>query len=243
MPPQIASLSASPGAFFRLEGVVASIPALAAAAYVASSAPSVRQRLFGRALTTLGAGLGLRTPLTDPRAGARIAWSSLRGLSRDRIEVLALDFTRDRVLPTVRDEAKRLIEHARRDGATLVLVSDGLDVIAREIGAELGFAHVLANSLVYIDEEATGELSSPVLGPEMDAARLRAVAAEWRIDLASSSAYGSSAGDALLLSHVGHPCAVAPDRDLARIARDLGWPIVGVLPPSLDAAASESAKG
>jgi phosphoserine phosphatase len=217
------------GAVFRLEGAVTSCRALAAAAHIAASAPSVRQRLMGRAMTTLGAGLGLASPLKDPRAGARLAWASLRGLSRDRVEVLALDFAREQVLPSVRPEARRLIDHARRDGATLVLVSDGLDVVARAVAAELEIAHVLANTLVYEREEATGELAAPIVGPEIDAQRLGVIAREWGIDLARSSAYGSSAGDALLLSHVARPCAVAPERELARMARDLGWPIVGAV--------------
>lgn len=189
----------------------------------------MRQRLLGRAMTAIGAGLGRQTPLRDPRAGARLAWSSVRGLSRDRIEVLAIDFARDVIIPGVRDEARRLIDHARRDGATLVLVSDGLDVVAREVALELGFAHVLANTLVYENEEATGELGAPIVGPEIDAARLAALARGWGIELARSSGYGSSPADALLLSHVGHPCALAPERELARVARDLGWPIVGVV--------------
>jgi phosphoserine phosphatase len=230
-------------AFFRLEGALAPVQAVGAAAFIAANAPSVRQRLMGRAMTALGAGLGLATPLKDPRAGARIAWSSLRGLSRDRIEVLADDYANDVVLPIVRDEAQRLVEHARRDGAVLVLLSDGLDVVARPIARALGLTHVVANTLVYEDEDATGELALPIVGPEIDAARLATLARGWSIDLSRSSAYGSSAADAMLLSHVGRPCALAPDRELARVARDLGWPIVSAARTDDPPAENETRKG
>jgi len=205
---------------------VAPFRALEAAARIAASTPSIRRRLLGRAMAAIGEGLSLPTPLADPRGGARLAWSALEGTSRDRIEVLAIDFARDEVLPKVRSEARRLIERARTDGATLVLVSDGLDVIANEVARALGIEQVIANALVYEHEAATGELAMPVVGPELDPTRLTQLARRWGVDLSRSSAYGACDGDAMLLSHVGRPCALCPDRGLARIARDLGWPIV-----------------
>lgn len=213
-------------AFFRLEGALAPFGALDLAARLTSSAPSVRRRLLGRALTALGGGLALRTPLADPRAGARLAWSTLEGISRDRVEVLALDFAKDEVLPALRPETRRLFARAKSDGARTVLVSDGLDIVANEVGRVLGFDFVVANALVYEDDLATGELLAPVVGPELDPTRLTSLARQWGVDLARSSAYGASEGDAFLLSHVGRACAICPDRGLARVARDLGWPIV-----------------
>ena len=213
-------------AFFRLEGVLAPFVALDLVARLSTSAPSIKRRLLGRALTAFGGGLSLRTPIADPRAGARLAWATLAGISRDRIEVLALDFARDEVLPSIRPEAQRLLSRAQSDGARTILVSDGLDIVAEEVGRVLGFDHVVANTLAYDGEPTTGELIAPVLGAELDPARLTRLAREWGLDLDRSSAYGASEGDSFLLSHVGRPCAVCPDRGLSRLARDLGWPIV-----------------
>lgn len=212
--------------FFRLEGALAPFSALDLIARLTVTAPSMRRRLLGRALTALGGGLALRTPLADPRTGARLAWSTLEGISRDRIEVIALDFAQDELLPTVRPEARRLLARAKIDGARTILVSDGLDIVAREVARALGFDDVLANTLTYDGELATGELQAPVVGPELDPARLATLARGWGIELSRASAYGASEGDAFLLSHVGRPCAICPDRGLARVARDLGWPIV-----------------
>lgn len=213
-------------AFFRLEGALSPFRALDVTARISASAPSIRRRLFGRALTAVGTGLALRTPIASPLAGARLAWATLEGISRDRIEVLALDFARDELLPAIRPEAKRLLARAKSDGATTVLVSDGLDVVAREVGRALGFSDVLANTLVYEGELATGELAKPVIGAELDPALVRGFAAGIGAELDAATAYGSGEGDAFLLSQVGHPCAVCPDRGLSRVARDLGWPIV-----------------
>jgi phosphoserine phosphatase len=46
------------------------------------------------------------------------------------------------------------------------------------------------------------------------------------IDLSDSYAYSDSASDLPMLRVVGHPVAVNPDRELARVAREEGWEIL-----------------
>jgi hypothetical protein len=47
-----------------------------------------------------------------------------------------------------------------------------------------------------------------------------------RIDLRSSYAYSDSESDLPMLRLVGHPVAVNPDPQLARVARDEGWEVL-----------------
>ena len=56
------------------------------------------------------------------------------------------------------------------------------------------------------------------------AVAMRALASERSLDLANSSAYSDSETDVAMLTAVGHPFAVNPDRSLARIAQDNSWP-------------------
>jgi hypothetical protein len=51
------------------------------------------------------------------------------------------------------------------------------------------------------------------------------------IDLSESYAYTDSVTDEPMLRAVGHPVAVNPDRDLARVAREEGWPILTFVRP------------
>jgi hypothetical protein len=46
------------------------------------------------------------------------------------------------------------------------------------------------------------------------------------IDLAESYAYSDSASDLPMLRAVGHPVAVNPDAELARVAREEGWDVL-----------------
>jgi phosphoserine phosphatase len=55
---------------------------------------------------------------------------------------------------------------------------------------------------------------------------VRQLAAREGLDLAASSAYSDSASDLALLEIVGRPHAVNPDRALARIAAERGWPVL-----------------
>jgi phosphoserine phosphatase len=52
------------------------------------------------------------------------------------------------------------------------------------------------------------------------------LAAREGIDLAASYAYSDSASDLPMLRAVGHPVAVNPDAELARVAREEGWEIL-----------------
>lgn len=219
-------------AFFRLEGTLHAAGAWSAALYLASNAASMRQRL----LASSGALLGgfFRNAKVTGAESTRLAFAPLAGFTRDRLEILADDYAKDVLLAALRPEARALLEGARADGFKTVLVTESLDIIAKSFSRALGdgallFDFVLANELEFDSKDrCTGELVSPVLAPELDPKRLREFAHARGIDLASSRAYGSAREDLVLLGAVGHPCAVEPTRELARVARDLEWPIVRV---------------
>ena len=228
------SISSSDGvparaAFFRLEGTLHAGGAWSAALYLASNAASMRQRL----LASSGALLGgfFRNAKVTGAESTRLAFAPLAGFSRDRLEILAGDYAKDVLLASLRPEARALLDGARADGFKTVLVTESLDIIANSLSRVLGegFDFVLANELEFdAKDRCTGDLVSPVLAPELDPKRLRDFAHAHGIDLASSRAYGSAREDLVLLGAVGYPCALEPTRELARVARDLEWPIVRV---------------
>lgn len=217
-------------AFFRLEGALHAASAWSAALYLASNAASMRQRLLASSGALLG-GLFRNAKVTGAES-TRLAFAPLAGFTRDRLEVLADDYAKDVLVPALRPEARALLEGARADGFKTVLVTESLDFIATSFSRALGehgFDFVLANELEFdAKDRCTGELVSPVLAPEIDPKRLREFAHAHGIDLTASRAYGSAREDLVLLGAVGHPCALEPTRELARVARDLEWPIVRI---------------
>lgn len=222
---------ARPAAFFRLEGALHPASSHEAAAYLAANAASMRRRLFGVGGVALAAVLR-RAEFAGVEA-IRLSHAVLAGCSRDRIEVLSEDYARDVLIPETRPSAIRLLAGARRDGLVTVLLSESIKPIAEAFSRFVldeprpAFDILVANDLEYDDRgRTTGKLLDPVVGPEIDPKRLRAIAAAHAIDLERSRAYGHTRSDLVLLSAVGHPCAVEPDRELARAAHDLDWPAV-----------------
>ncbi|MCS6856788.1 MAG: haloacid dehalogenase-like hydrolase [Sandaracinaceae bacterium] len=224
------------GAFFKLEGTLHPAPAWASAAFIVGNAPLVKQRVLGLGgawaagamdgLSRLGAGLA--------RAGATgLAFRLLAGMSRDRIEVLAKDYAQEVLLPGLRQEGLRLLAQSFEEGYAPVLIAETIEPICTElikaIEKKLGisFCGLLCNRLEFDeDDHCTGNLSDPVQGPEVAPQHLRRWAEQKGIALEKSRAYGSQRGDLVLLALVGQPCALCPDAELRRVARELGWPIV-----------------
>jgi phosphoserine phosphatase len=77
-------------------------------------------------------------------------------------------------------------------------------------------------------ERYTGRIVPPLCFGPHKATRARAEARAAGIDdLSQSFAYADSAYDAPFLELVGHPTAVYPDGDLATLAAQRGWPLLG----------------
>lgn len=210
-------------ALFRLEGPLSPRPTLTAAAWLAANAQRVRARLLGLSTLALAAPLATR----DPARAARLAWSALEGMSEDRLVILGEVYATEHLIPALSSVGLELLERCRAQGRRLVLLSDNLDVIAQPVAEHLGIRDVICNSMeLDARRRATGVLRPPVLGPELGGRPLREALAERGLELSRASAYGSQRADSVLLGAVALPCAVTPDRELRRVARDLDWPIV-----------------
>jgi HAD superfamily hydrolase (TIGR01490 family) len=72
----------------------------------------------------------------------------------------------------------------------------------------------------------TGRPEGPFTYREGKAEAIRQVAEREGFDLSESYAYSDSESDLPMLRAVGHPVAVNPDAELARVARDEGWEIM-----------------
>jgi HAD superfamily hydrolase (TIGR01490 family) len=72
----------------------------------------------------------------------------------------------------------------------------------------------------------TGKSEGPFTYRDGKAEAIREVAQREGIDLEQSWAYSDSESDLPMLRAVGHPVAVNPDAELARVAREEGWEIM-----------------
>ena len=200
--------------------------ALTAAAWLAANAQGVGERFARLGNVAAAAPLAWVGELQSGSAGARLTWMGLRGMTEDRIVELAREFYETYVEPDILDLGRDLIGQARANGRRIVLISDNIDHVAAPLANELGADDLICNRLEVRAGKATGRLEDPVIGGNLSGQWARSFAQEHSIDLEGSCAYGARASDSLLLSAIGQPCAVNPDRQLRRIAKDHDWPVV-----------------
>jgi HAD superfamily hydrolase (TIGR01490 family) len=132
--------------------------------------------------------------------------------------------------PIVYDEAVALIEEHHAAGRDVVIVSSSGEEVVGPIGAMLGADAVVATRMVVADGRYTGEIEFYAYGPAK-AEALERLAAEHGYDLAASYAYSDSHTDLPMLSAVGNPVAVNPDRALRREAQEREWPVLTFTTP------------
>jgi len=226
--PQTQQTTAHGAAIFRVEGVITPRTSLRAAAAMALGARVLKERVSRLTSFALAGPLSVLGATRGASRVRELAWAGVKGMSRHRLTYLGEEYWDLEVRPSIRPEAIELMETARLQGKKLVLVSDNIDLIVDHLAEALEVDHVVCNHLVFDGTKATGELQTPVVGGERSGQWARQFADQNGIDLARSTAYGAQASDALLLSAIGSPCAVAPDFALRRMAVDNDWPVVEV---------------
>ncbi len=162
--------------------------------------------------------------VVDRRTFNELLFSSFEGMSEDRLLILA-DEVFDRVLkPAIFAGAASLVRDSLTVGRDVVLISGALDFLLERVADHLGATHVIGNRLEMKDGIATGKLLKPVVAGPEKARLIRAHARAHGHDLDDCYGYSDSYSDVPMLSVVGHPAAVNPDKRLALLAKAYSWP-------------------
>lgn len=148
-----------------------------------------------------------------------------RGWEQQRVKEIVRDALEVVIEPIVFAEARELLEQHAAAGRKVVIISSSPQEVVEPLAAYLGVRHVVATR-ARLDEEGryTGDVEFYAYGPHKAEAML-AMAEQEGIDLAASYAYSDSITDAPMLEVVGHPTAVNPDKELAKLAAEHGWEI------------------
>jgi HAD superfamily hydrolase (TIGR01490 family) len=162
--------------------------------------------------------------LLDRRLFNELLYSAYAGMSEDRLVVLADEVWGNVLRPSLFPAAQSLVEKSRAAGHELVFVSGALDLIVSRLADYFGGGDVIANRLEMKAGIATGKLLKPVVAGPEKARIVRDHARKNGHDLDECFAFSDSYSDVPMLSVVGHPAAVNPDRRLALLAKAYAWP-------------------
>jgi HAD superfamily hydrolase (TIGR01490 family) len=212
-------------AFFDLDKTV-----IAKASMVAFSAPLHKAGLLTRRLLLRAAWAQLMymqlgaSPEKLEKARTTVLRLT-RGWDQHVISEIVRETLHEVIEPIIFDEALDLIREHQAAGHRVVIVSTAPEEVVAPIAQRLGVDEAVATR-AELDEHGrySGETERYVYGPEK-AVVVAEIAEREGIDLSACYAYSDSATDQPMLAAVGHPVAVNPDRELARIARRQGWEI------------------
>ncbi len=161
----------------------------------------------------------------DQMEAARDQLSAMvTGWRADHVRRIAEESLHQVISPYVYKEAVELIRHHRALGHDVFIVSASAAELVEPIAAELGVRECVATRLEVVDGVYTGEVPFFCRGGNKSS-ELRRIAAERGYELSRCYAYSDSATDEPMLSAVGHPVAVNPDKPLRKIAVERGWPV------------------
>ncbi|MEX1177918.1 MAG: HAD family hydrolase [Nitriliruptor sp.] len=154
----------------------------------------------------------------------RAALDLTQGWDAERVRTLVRETVEEVIAPLVYAEALALINEHQAAGRDVWIISSSGEEIVEPFAAHLGVEDVLATKSG-IDEQGRydGTLEFYAYAGAK-ATAIRQVAEVRGYDLGGCFAYSDSITDLPMLSVVGHPSAVNPDRELRAAATAMGWP-------------------
>ena len=163
-----------------------------------------------------------RRQMDEVRAAAL---AIVRGHSVREMGLIAEDVYDEVMTLRIYPGARRLLDDHRAAGHGVGLATAGPREVGDIIARKLGAAGALGTIVEQEDGRYTGRLCGDLLHGAAKADAVTDLAAREGIDLSSSYAYGDSTHDVPILSLVGNPVAINPDRRLRRHAERVGWPV------------------
>jgi thioester reductase-like protein len=166
--------------YWRVEGSLLNLSVVRPVAFFTWNAQSFLERWFRRGLVFFMAVLRPFLYASHRVFATRVVHTVLRGVSRDRLDLLGEEYFQYHLKPHLKPAGVRLLRELVDSGANLVLVSQSLDHVMRPLAKFLGVKSLIANRLEFRDGIATGRLLSPVIRPRGLFARITGADADGR---------------------------------------------------------------
>jgi hypothetical protein len=151
--------------FWRVEGSLLDLTAVRPVGFFSWNAQSFLERWSRRGAMGV---LALARPLlycTNRVFATRVLHMVLRGVSRDRLDLLGEEYFEYVLKPRLKQKGVATLHEVMAGGSKVILVSQGLDHIMRPLAKDLGVTELICNRLDFREGICTGRLLSPVIRP------------------------------------------------------------------------------
>src|SRR5215475_2155317 len=169
---QLNSKSCRRYVYWRAEGSLLELTTVRSVAFFTWNAQTFTERWLRRGLVLEMAVLRPFLYLANRCFATRIVYSVLRGISRDRLDLLGEEYFQYKLKPHLKPDGVNELRRLLSAGTKVVLVSQGLDHVMRPLAQHLGVSFILSNRMEFRDGIATGRLLDPVIRPRGIFARI-----------------------------------------------------------------------
>ncbi len=159
--------------YWRVEGSLLELTTVRPIAFFTWNSQTYIARAARRSLVLMMALLRPFLYAANRVAATRIVHAVLRGITRDRLDLLGEEEFEYKLKPLLKEEGVRHLKALQATGVDVVLVSQGLEHVMRPLARHLGVRWIIANRLDFRGGVATGRLLSPVIRPRGLFARIR----------------------------------------------------------------------
>jgi thioester reductase-like protein len=157
--------SPAPTVYWRVEGSLLDLTVVRPVAFFTWNAQTFTDRFRRRGLIFLMALLRPFLYSTNRKFATRVVHTVLRGVSRDRLDLLGEEFFQYKLKPYLKEQGVQQVQELVQSGTDVVLVSQALEHVMRPLAQHLGVRHIVANRLEFRGGTATGRLLEPVIRP------------------------------------------------------------------------------
>ncbi len=159
--------------YWRVEGSLLELTTVRPIAFFSWNSQTFASRAWRRSLVLLMALLRPFLYAANRKMATRIVHAVLRGITRDRLDLLGEEEFQYKLKPLLKEEGVKKLKALQASGAEVVFVSQGLEHVMRPLAQHLGVRWIIANRLEFRGGVATGRLLSPVIRPRGIFARIR----------------------------------------------------------------------
>lgn len=153
-----------------------------------------------------------------------ITW--VEGIPENTMFDLCSEVFREVLFPSVYVKARSEIKIHKENYAKVVILSSALTPICQEMAKNLGMDDIICSDLEVNNGYLTGRSRGRLCFGEEKMSRLREYCEINNTETSDAWYYGDSISDLSVLSSVGNPVYVNPDRKLKKAALKRGWKIL-----------------
>jgi thioester reductase-like protein len=158
--------------YWRVEGSLLELTTVRPIAFFTWNGQTFIERWMRRGLVLVMALLRPFLYAANRVFATRVVHTVLRGVSRDRLDLLGEEYFQYKLKPQLKPDGVRELKQLIDSGSDVVLVSQGLDHVMAPLARHLGVQSMIANRLEFRDGIATGRLVDPVIRPRGMFARI-----------------------------------------------------------------------